>query len=149
MLLYSIWKYYNVSVVSAVHKTCFVAFVFSSQIYMLISCILLKWFKLLKPTEDEKFSIGLKWFLFWINFLGSISAAYFFARHNSHCEPMGKILFILYIFKTNYSKQCQFVWHLLFLYCIIYFFCKCSKKYEQEILSKFNLLKSPNNKFIP
>jgi len=76
-----------------VHKTCFVTFVFSSQIYMLISCILLKWFKLLKPTEDEKFSIGLKWFLFWINFVGSISAAYFFARHNSHCEPMVYSLF--------------------------------------------------------
>lgn len=95
-------KYYcihnkHVSVFSAVHKTCFITFVFSSQIYMLISCILLKWFRLLKPTEDEKFSIGLKWFLFWINLLGCLSAAYFFARHNSHCEPMGEILSILFI----------------------------------------------------
>ncbi|XP_077292971.1 post-GPI attachment to proteins factor 2-like [Arctopsyche grandis] len=76
-----------------VHKTCFITFVGASELYMLLSCILLKKHKRTSPTELERFSLKLKWSLLTINVVCFVTAGYFFTRHNTYCEPMIYSLF--------------------------------------------------------
>lgn len=87
-------------IVAAVHKTCFITFVGASELYMLLSCILLKKHKRTSPTELERFSLKLKWSLLTINVVCFMTAGYFFTRHNTYCEPMSMFQYVHCIFNS-------------------------------------------------
>ncbi|CAG9860130.1 unnamed protein product [Phyllotreta striolata] len=72
----------------SVHKKAFVTFILSSEVYMILTCILQSRFK--KP-----FRISLKWKKRFLvtNMIFIVVASYFFMRHNSFCEPYVYSLF--------------------------------------------------------
>ncbi|XP_028155538.1 post-GPI attachment to proteins factor 2-like [Diabrotica virgifera virgifera] len=74
----------------AVHKKAFVLFIITSEIYMILSCILQSRFK-------KQFRISLKWKKRFLvtNVICILAATYFFMRHNSFCEPYVYTLFAL------------------------------------------------------
>lgn len=74
------------------HKTFFVTFVVSSELYMLTTCFLLKRCRRHPPINVETKSLSIKGQLFVFNIISIILASYFFMRHNSYCEPGGKLL---------------------------------------------------------
>lgn len=76
---------------TAMHEKCFVTFIGSSTLYMLLVCVMLEKYRRRPPvTYKERLSIKLKWRAFSVNVISFALAAYFFLRHNSLCEPYGK-----------------------------------------------------------
>nr|XP_057942086.1 post-GPI attachment to proteins factor 2 [Doryrhamphus excisus] len=69
-----------------VHKNCFFVFIVSSLLHMLITCRL--WHVInrhyVSPEEGKSYRWKLRLFLF--NLSSCVAAAYFFRRHNQHCE---------------------------------------------------------------
>lgn len=71
-----------------IHKTSFVVFIVTSELYMLISYFINKNARKLDDfTLNEIKSLKWKGNLFVINLLAFIIALGCFIRHNSHCEP--------------------------------------------------------------
>ena len=72
----------------SIHSKCFAAFLLSSLAYMfLVSYTSLHaW---CRRTQRVKTLIA------WLNLIMMMSAAYFFLRHNSHCEPYVYTFFAL------------------------------------------------------
>ncbi|XP_055919813.1 post-GPI attachment to proteins factor 2-like [Eupeodes corollae] len=70
------------------HKFCFILFIATSEIYMLISYFLNKLGKkMTTSTRQEELALKYKGSLFLINIIAFAMAGYFFVRHNNHCEP--------------------------------------------------------------
>lgn len=71
-----------------IHRDCFMTFIASSEIYMLLSYFLNK--NARKRPElavIERKSLRFKRDLFILNVFSFAAAGYFFVRHNNHCEP--------------------------------------------------------------
>ncbi|KAM9781899.1 post-GPI attachment to proteins factor 2-like isoform X4 [Syngnathus typhle] len=93
-----------------VHKGGFLTFIVSSQLYMLISCRL--WYvikshcvnKQLFPCQEM---ISYKWkvHLLLCNLGCCVVAAYFFRRHNKHCEAGVYTLFALFEYLVVFSNM--------------------------------------------
>ncbi|XP_055713402.1 post-GPI attachment to proteins factor 2 [Phlebotomus papatasi] len=80
-----------------IHKFCFITFIATSELYMLVSYIMninLRRGDSLTKLEDK--SIRFKGYLCLINIVSFSLAGYFFLRHNSYCEPGVYSLFALF-----------------------------------------------------
>lgn len=88
-------------IVSAVHKTCFVTFIVTSELYMILTCLLFKRCRRHPPIMLEITSLKWKINLLLINVINILLASYFFMRHNSYCETGGKLAF----FKSVYIRD--------------------------------------------
>ncbi|XKL63823.1 hypothetical protein PGB90_006187 [Kerria lacca] len=85
--LYSINLYFS-RFLQEIHEKCFIIFVVSSQLYMLLTCLALKFARKNNTLDkSEVYSTHIKLRLLIINFLSFIIAGYFFVRHNNYCEP--------------------------------------------------------------
>ncbi|XP_055917862.1 post-GPI attachment to proteins factor 2-like [Eupeodes corollae] len=79
------------------HKICFLVFIATSEIYMLISYFLNDEGKRIKRLNtQEHLSRQTKGNLFIVNLIAFVLAAYCFRRHNDYCEPGVYTLFALF-----------------------------------------------------
>ncbi|VVC89853.1 post-GPI attachment to proteins factor 2 [Leptidea sinapis] len=70
------------------HEKCFKTFIGTSIFYMLFTCVMMtKCRRRPIALPEELLSLKLKWRTFFTNVVSFALAAYFFLRHNSHCEP--------------------------------------------------------------
>lgn len=70
-----------------IHKNCFCTFIAVSETYMALTFYIHKGTRRDDSlSEREKWSLNLKKNLFIINLVSIMLAAYFFVRHNDHCE---------------------------------------------------------------
>lgn len=75
------------------HKFCFITFIVASELYMLLSYFLnANARKVTIFTKTEERSIRNKRNLFLVNAICFAGAAFCFLRHNTYCEPGGKLL---------------------------------------------------------
>lgn len=79
----------------AIHEKCFMTFMLTSELYMVMTCILLSRFRAQPATNVESKSLRLKYQLLAINMVSFALAGYFFIRHNLYCEPGVYSLFAL------------------------------------------------------
>ncbi|KAK7872900.1 hypothetical protein R5R35_004223 [Gryllus longicercus] len=79
----------------AVHEKCFVTFMITSELYMMLTCYLLKTKRRSFADNVEARSLRIKFKLLAINVTSFALAAYFFYRHNSYCEPYVYSVFAL------------------------------------------------------
>ncbi|KAM6907263.1 post-GPI attachment to proteins factor 2 [Xenentodon cancila] len=88
-----------------VHKNGFVVFIGSSLLHMLITCRL--WYLIrrhyVNPEEVTSYRWKLRLFLF--NISCCVAAAYFFRRHNNHCEEGVYTLFALFEYLVVFSNM--------------------------------------------
>ncbi|XP_047119126.1 post-GPI attachment to proteins factor 2-like [Schistocerca piceifrons] len=71
----------------AIHEKCFITFMITSELYMLLTCYLLRKFRRFPPDNVESRSLKIKHQLLVINLTSFAMAGYFFKRHNWYCEP--------------------------------------------------------------
>ncbi|XP_013113384.1 post-GPI attachment to proteins factor 2-like [Stomoxys calcitrans] len=88
-----------------IHRNAFVAFIASSELYMIISYFLNKNGRKQALTETEEKSVRYKLSCFLINLLAFALAGYFFVRHNSKCEPGVYTLFALFEYVVVFSNM--------------------------------------------
>ncbi|GLV40045.1 Post-GPI attachment to proteins 2 [Carabus blaptoides fortunei] len=88
-----------------VHKTCFVTFVVTSELYMVITCVLFKRCRRHPPMNIEVKSLRIKGRLVAFNICSIILASYFFMRHNSYCETGVYSLFALFEYLVVLSNM--------------------------------------------
>lgn len=70
------------------HKFCFILFIATSEIYMLVSYLLNKsGRKMSTLTDQENLALRFKRNLFMVNIVSFAVAGYCFRRHNEYCEP--------------------------------------------------------------
>lgn len=79
--------------VSAAHEKLFIIFLISSELYMVLTCVLVSRTRSMPSDELDKKSLKCKWRLLIINISFSLMAVYWFTRHNSYCEPGGEFNF--------------------------------------------------------
>ncbi|XP_039285233.1 post-GPI attachment to proteins factor 2 [Nilaparvata lugens] len=79
----------------AIHEKCFMTFMVTSELYMVLTCILLTRYREQPADNVENRSLRLKYQLLAINMVSFALAGYFFIRHNLHCEPGVYSLFAL------------------------------------------------------
>ncbi|KAG8223591.1 hypothetical protein J437_LFUL004112 [Ladona fulva] len=84
------------------HEKCFITFMVTSEIYMMLTCYLLKKKRSIPPSNIESLSLRVKWKLLLINMTSFITAGYLFLRHNWYCEPWGESYFF---FKSIVKKS--------------------------------------------
>jgi len=71
-----------------IHRNCFSTFIFTSEVYMLLSYLLNKNARKVPEVMGlERRSIRFKRNLFITNVVCFAAAGYFFVRHNNYCEP--------------------------------------------------------------
>ncbi|XP_052792525.1 post-GPI attachment to proteins factor 2-like [Mya arenaria] len=73
-----------------IHEYSFVMFMICSQLYMILSCVLIKWtynVGVVTPTAEDKAWLIRKVFLQVFNLAIFFISIYFYFRHNSYCEP--------------------------------------------------------------
>ncbi|XP_060594186.1 post-GPI attachment to proteins factor 2-like [Ruditapes philippinarum] len=73
-----------------VHEYSFIIFMVCSQVYMLVSCILISWTHrsaTFKVTAQDVKWLRVKWFLFIFNLAIFLLSVYLYFRHNEYCEP--------------------------------------------------------------
>lgn len=66
-------------------------FMLTSEMYMVLTCVLLTRHRAQPPSNVESKSLRLKYQLLAINMVSFALAGYFFIRHNLYCEPGGKL----------------------------------------------------------
>ncbi|XP_077448129.1 acyltransferase PGAP2 [Stigmatopora argus] len=88
-----------------IHKGAFVTFVLSSQLYMLITCRLWYVIKSHYVKREELISYRLKVRLLLFNLSCCAAAAYFFRRHNRHCEAGVYTLFAFFEYLVVFSNM--------------------------------------------
>ncbi|XP_065215616.1 post-GPI attachment to proteins factor 2-like isoform X2 [Planococcus citri] len=72
----------------AIHEKCFITFMASSELYMLLTCILFRYHRKTNTMDKfEAFSLRMKTRLLIVNAISFSTAGYFFLRHNKYCEP--------------------------------------------------------------
>lgn len=69
-----------------VHERCFVTFMVTSELYMMLTCYLLRCMRCKPPNNIEARSLRIKYQLLAVNLMSFAMAVYFFIRHNSYCE---------------------------------------------------------------
>ncbi|XP_059478158.1 post-GPI attachment to proteins factor 2 [Neocloeon triangulifer] len=79
-----------------IHEKCFITFIATSELYMILSSYLLSR-RRSRPTNNiEGRSLSLKVKLLIVNVTSFMIAGYFFVRHNNYCEPYVYTLFALF-----------------------------------------------------
>ncbi|XP_028322429.1 post-GPI attachment to proteins factor 2-like isoform X2 [Gouania willdenowi] len=89
------------------HKKGFIVFVLTSALYMLLTvglCYIIQR-KYVSLTGHELKSYRWKLRLFLFNISCCLAAAYFFRRHNQHCEPQVYSLFALFEYLVVLSNM--------------------------------------------
>jgi len=86
---------------TVVHERCFVTFMVTSELYMILTCYLLRSMRRSPPDNIEARSLRIKYQLLAVNLMSFAMAVYFFIRHNSYCEPGGN--YDLIIFNSEYN----------------------------------------------
>ncbi|XP_065354041.1 post-GPI attachment to proteins factor 2 [Cloeon dipterum] len=76
-----------------IHEKCFITFIATSELYMLLSSFLLSRRRARIANNVESRSLRLKVKLLTVNAVSFIIAGYFFVRHNNYCEPYMYTLF--------------------------------------------------------
>ncbi|XP_063222761.1 post-GPI attachment to proteins factor 2-like [Bacillus rossius redtenbacheri] len=71
----------------SVHEKFFVTFMVASELYMMLTCYLLRSMRAEPPDNVEARSLRIKYQLLAVNMTSFALAAYFFLRHNWYCEP--------------------------------------------------------------
>lgn len=79
----------------AIHEKCFMTFMVTSELYMVLTCVILTRFRKQPADNVESRSLRLKYQLLAINMVSFALAGYFFIRHNLYCEPGVYSLFAL------------------------------------------------------
>ena len=100
----SCWGYVmhnNYFYFTVVHERCFVTFMVTSELYMILTCYLLRSMRRSPPDNIEARSLRIKYQLLAVNLLSFAMAVYFYIRHNSYCEPGGN--YDLIIFNSEYN----------------------------------------------
>ncbi|XP_023123337.2 post-GPI attachment to proteins factor 2 isoform X1 [Amphiprion ocellaris] len=89
----------------SVHKNCFIVFIASSLLHMLVTCRL--WHVIRKhyvnPEEITSYRWKLRLFVF--NVSCCLIAAYFFRRHNKYCEAGVYTLFAFFEYLVVFSNM--------------------------------------------
>ncbi|XP_061659674.1 post-GPI attachment to proteins factor 2 isoform X1 [Syngnathoides biaculeatus] len=88
-----------------IHKGAFLTFIVSSQLYMLITCRLWYLIKTHHLNQEERTSYRWKVRLLLFNLSCCGAAAYFFRRHNVHCEAGMYTLFALFEYLVVFSNM--------------------------------------------
>uniref|UniRef100_U5ENP0 Putative fgf receptor activating protein n=1 Tax=Corethrella appendiculata TaxID=1370023 RepID=U5ENP0_9DIPT len=89
-----------------IHKKCFVTFIVTSEIYMLISYLLNRDTRTIETTSSNELkSIRYKRNLFIVNLSSIALAAYFFWRHNQLCEVGVYSLFALFEYIVVFTNM--------------------------------------------
>ncbi|XP_057676761.1 post-GPI attachment to proteins factor 2 isoform X2 [Corythoichthys intestinalis] len=88
-----------------IHKGAFIAFIGSSTLYMLITCRLWYVIKSHYVKKEELMSFRWKLRLLLFNLSCCLAAAYFFRRHNKHCEAGVYTLFALCEYLVVFSNM--------------------------------------------
>ena len=86
---------------TVVHERCFVTFMVTSELYMMLTCYLLRCMRCKPPNNIEARSLRIKYQLLAVNLMSFAMAVYFFIRHNSYCERGGN--YDLIIFNSEYN----------------------------------------------
>ncbi|XP_069979415.1 post-GPI attachment to proteins factor 2 [Penaeus vannamei] len=73
-----------------IHKMYFIIFMVCSELYMVLTCLLLKDHKRRLTTPMEQLAYKKKKQLMTANLTSFFIALYFFYRHNTYCEPGSK-----------------------------------------------------------
>lgn len=101
----------------------FIAFIISSELYMLLSCVVLRYspkmFETLGWTEKKSFYC--KRIFCAINIAGILLACYFFQRHNEHCEAGGMLKpseNCLHFFSSQRNNFSIFFFHSFTVYTL-------------------------------
>nr|CAD7197806.1 unnamed protein product [Timema douglasi] len=79
----------------SVHEKCFMMFMVTSELYMMLTCYLLRSMRCQPPDNVETRSLRIKYQLLVVNVISFALAAYCFLRHNWYCEPGVYSLFSL------------------------------------------------------
>lgn len=69
---------------TVVHERCFVTFMVTSELYMILTCYLLRSMRRSPPDNIEARSLRIKYQLLAVNLMSFAMAVYFFIRHNSY-----------------------------------------------------------------
>lgn len=103
--------------VSGIHEKSFITFMCSSELYMLMSTVLLHKGRVTKTlmTNLEVRSLKYKKYLTAINMISFAIAGYCFLRHNAYCESGG----MFYGNKTIFFHSCMFI--IIYLLSFMYF----------------------------
>ncbi|XP_077361550.1 acyltransferase PGAP2 isoform X2 [Festucalex cinctus] len=88
-----------------VHKAGFLTFIVSSQLYMLMTCRLWYVIKSHYVSKEEVISYRWKVRLLLFNLSCCGAAAYFFRRHNKHCEAGVYTFFALFEYLVVFSNM--------------------------------------------
>lgn len=74
----------------AIHENSFIVFIVCSQVYMLLSCCLIRWTHkagYINVTDADKRCLRNKVILFLVNLCIFLTSVYLYFRHNTYCEP--------------------------------------------------------------
>lgn len=86
----------------AVHEKAFISFIIFSQLYMIVTVILISWIrKNVVEIDTRKLtrSFRYKSWLYLTNLIGLLLSLYFFERHMEYCEP----------YMYSYFALCEYV----------------------------------------
>lgn len=96
-----------------IHEKCFVTFILTSEVYMVVTCWIYKKERQLPLNNQESRSFHLKVKCFVLNIICFSIAGYCFLRHNKHCEPGVYTMFALF-------EYVVVITNILFHYTIVY-----------------------------
>lgn len=104
------------------HEKCFITFVISALTFMILSCSLPRIAARKSLTAQEFQSLQLKSLLALINVMASLSAVFFFIKHNKFCQPGLYTMFALSeytVVLTNMGFHLTSCWDFQDLYLTI------------------------------
>uniref|UniRef100_A0A8D8LZT6 Post-GPI attachment to proteins factor 2 n=1 Tax=Cacopsylla melanoneura TaxID=428564 RepID=A0A8D8LZT6_9HEMI len=96
-----------------IHEKCFVTFILTSEVYMVLTCWIYKKERQLPFNNLESRSFKLKVKCFALNIICFSIAGYCFLRHNKYCEPGVYTMFALF-------EYVVVITNILFHFTIVY-----------------------------
>ncbi|XP_055381547.1 post-GPI attachment to proteins factor 2-like [Condylostylus longicornis] len=97
-----------------VHKFCFISFIITSDVYMILSYVVNKNFKKFSEINElDRISLKCKKYLMITNIISICIASLFFLRHNQYCRPMDYTLFAFFeyiVVLTNIGYHLTVYW---------------------------------------
>lgn len=96
-----------------IHEKCFMTFILTSEVYMVLTCWIFKKERQLPFNNLESRSFNLKIKCFALNIICFSIAGYCFLRHNRYCEPGVYTMFALF-------EYVVVITNILFHFTIVY-----------------------------
>ncbi|XP_008467943.2 post-GPI attachment to proteins factor 2, partial [Diaphorina citri] len=96
-----------------IHEKCFITFILTSEVYMIVTCWIYKKERQLPFNNLESRSFNLKLKCFVLNIFCFSIAGYCFLRHNAYCEPGVYTMFALF-------EYVVVITNILFHFTIVY-----------------------------